>query len=143
MRHKIIITVLALWLCAASAVHAQEPPGHDPIGDALIPPDIVMAHQQALGLSDAQRSAIQADAENAQQHFESAQWQLAAATEKLAAMLKQSHVDQTKALAQLDAVLNLERVIKHTQLTLMIEVKNELTPEQQVQARQFIGGGTK
>jgi Spy/CpxP family protein refolding chaperone len=137
MTHKIIITALALWLCTVNAVHAQATPGPDPIGAALIPPEVVMAHQQELGLSDAQRNAIQTDAEGAQQRFMPAQWRLAAAGEKLAEMLKQSHVDQAKALAQLDAVLNLEREIKHAQLTLMIEVKNVLTPQQQATARQF------
>jgi Spy/CpxP family protein refolding chaperone len=138
MTHKVIIAVLALWLCAANAARAQVTPGPDPIGAALIPPDVVMAHQQELDLSDAQRNAIQTDAQNAQQRFMSTQWQLAAASEKLAEMLKQTRIDQPKALAQLDAVLDLEREIKHTQLTLMIEVKNELTPQQQATARQFV-----
>jgi hypothetical protein len=53
------------------------------------------------------------------------QWQLAAASEKLVGLLKQSQVDQGNALAALDAVLALEREVKHTQLTLMIQIKNE------------------
>jgi Spy/CpxP family protein refolding chaperone len=142
MRYKIVIMV-ALMLCATSAVFAQPPASPDPVGDALIPPEIVMAHQQALNLSDAQRNAIQNDAQSAQEHFMSEQWKLAAASEKLVALLKQTHVDQSKALAQLDAVLGLEREIKHTQLTLMIEVKNELTAEQQALARQFKSAGPR
>ena len=137
MRSKIAITVLALLLCATSAVHAQPPASPDPIGDALIPPEVVMTHQDALGLTDAQRNAIQNDAQSAQEHFMSEQWRLAAASEKLVGLLKQSHVDQSKALAQLDTVLSLEREIKHTQLMLMIEVKNVLTADQQTLARKF------
>lgn len=143
MPHKIIVAALALWLLAASAVYAADTAGGDPMGDALIPPDVVMAHQQALGLSDAQKNAIQASAQSAQQRFTHVQFQLAAATEKLVQMLKQNQVDQSKALAQLDAVLNLEREMKHAQLTLMIQVKNELTPEQQAMARQFAAAGGK
>jgi Spy/CpxP family protein refolding chaperone len=62
---------------------------------------------------------------------------LNAATEKLAGTLRQSHVDSTKAQAELDAVLDLEREIKHAQLTLMIQIKNQLTAEQQATARKF------
>jgi len=137
MTFRKLLAALALSLCMANIADAQATPGPDPIGAALIPPEVVMAHQQELGLSDAQRYAIQMDAVNAQQRFMPAQWRLAAAGEKLAEMLKQSHVDQTKALAQLDTILNLEREIKHTQLMLMIEVKNILTPQQQATARQF------
>jgi len=137
MARKIVVVAVALWLFAASAACAQGNPNADPIGAALIPPDVVMNHQQALGLTDAQKQAIQADAQAAQARFTHVQWQLSAATEKLADLLKQPHVDQSKALAQLDAVLDLERQMKHAQLTLMIQVKNELTPEQQATARQF------
>ena len=40
----------------------------------------------------------------------------------------------------MDAVLDLEREIKHAQLTLMIQVKNELTPEQLATARRIESG---
>ena len=143
MRSKIFITAFALVLCARSAVFAQPPASPDPVGDALIPPQIIMEHQDSLKLTDAQRNAIQSDAQIAQEHFMSEQWRLAAASEKLVALLKQSHIDQSKALAQLDSVLDLERAIKRTQLTLMIEVKNVLTPDQQSMARQFNSGAPK
>jgi hypothetical protein len=87
--------------------------------------------------TDAQRKAIQSDALSAQDKFASLQWQLSGATEKLATLLGATHVEQDRAIAALDAVLALERQLKHTQLTLMIELKNELTPDQQMRARQF------
>jgi len=142
MARKALITILALWLCTANA-QAQDTSGSDPIGSAVIPPDVVMSHQPEIGLSDAQRNAIQTDVQNAQQRFMPEQWKLAAAMEKFAAILRQSHVDQAKASAQLDAVLDLERRIKHTQITLMIEVKNELTPAQQAIARQIVAAGRR
>jgi len=142
MLRKLVITALALafalQLCASSDAFAQESaPAQDPIGAALIAPDVVMAHQEALGLDAAQKSAIQTDMLEAQQRFTSAQWKLNAATEKLAGTLRQSRVDSNKAQAELDAVLDLEREIKHAQLTLMIQVKNQLTAEQQATARKF------
>jgi len=143
MKWICMLMVVALWPCAGAPALGQSTPQSDPIGAALIPPDVVMAHQEALGLSDAQRKAIQADAQSAQQRFTSAQWQLSAATEKLATVLGAAHVDQDRALAALDAVLVLERELKHTQLTLMIEVKNELSADQQARARTFVTNGSK
>lgn len=147
MVHKIVAIAVAVFVVAAGAAYGQGsggspgPGNPDPMSQALIPPDVVMSHQQELDLTDAQTKVIVSDVQLAQQRFTRVQWQLAAATEKLVEILKQPHVDQSKALAQLDAVLNLEREMKHTQLMLMIQVKNELSQDQQVKVRQFMEGG--
>lgn len=133
MRVRLIAIALALGMAGLPPARADAP-SQDPIGGAFIPPEVIMAHQQELNISDQQRSAILADLQSAQQHFTQVQWQLSAATEKLGSIVKAPRVDESKALAQLDSVLNLEREIKRTQLRLMIQVKNELTPDQQVRA---------
>jgi hypothetical protein len=135
--------LFALWLCTGAPAFGENAPGNDPVAATLIPPDVVMAHQEALALTDAQRRAIQSDAQSAQQRFSGLQWQLSAATEKLATVLGATHVEQDRALAALDAVLALERELKHTQLTLMIQIKNELTADQQTRARAFIASASK
>lgn len=154
MRAKIIAFVLALGLCLGGTALAQPGPAgqtvvapagsgepanqrvtpNDPIGDALIPPDVIMSHQGELGLTDQQRKSIESDVTRAQQRFIQIQWQLSAAIEKLASTLSQPRVDQSKAMAQLDVELQLEREAKRTQLGMMIQVKNELTPDQQAKA---------
>jgi hypothetical protein len=135
MKRIHVLVLLAFSLRAVTPAFAQDAPGSDPIAAALISPDVVMRHQAALGLSDVQRKAIQSDALSAQEKFANLQWQLSAATEKLATLLDATHVQQDRAIAALDSVLNLERELKHTQLTLMIQIKNELTPDQQSRAR--------
>jgi Spy/CpxP family protein refolding chaperone len=139
MNRKIGITGLTVFLAMSIGASAQTA-SPDPIRDALIPPDVVMSHQQELGLSDAQRAAIQSDVLIAQGHFIRWQVQLSAATSKLVDILRENRVDQTKALAQMDAVLDLERQVKHAQLTLMIQVKNELTSQQQATAHALEAG---
>ena len=42
------------------------PPAADPLARFLFPPELVMAHQEAIGLTDKQRSAIQAAVKDAQ-----------------------------------------------------------------------------
>jgi Spy/CpxP family protein refolding chaperone len=143
MKRICILMLCALWALAASPARGQSAPGGDPVAAALIPPDVVMAHQEALGLSDAQRKAIQTDAQSAQQRFTTLQWQLSAAMEKLVTLLSATHVDQDRALTALDAVLAQERELKHTQMTLMIQIKNELTADQQTRARTFASNGSK
>ena len=137
MKRIYALVLLAFSLCAVPPALGQDAPGSDPIAAALISPDVVMRHQDALGLSDVQRKTIQSDALRAQEKFASLQWQLSAATEKLATLLDGTHVERDRAIAALDSVLNLERELKHTQLTLMIQIKNELTPDQQSRARQL------
>jgi Spy/CpxP family protein refolding chaperone len=141
MIRTIALAALSLFLALPACVNAQEA-SNDPIRDALIPPDVVMSHQQQLGLSDAQRVAIQSSVLIAQGHFMRWQSQLQAATGKLVGILRQSHVDQTRALAQMDVVLGLEREVKHAQLTLMIQIKNELTPQQQATAHTLVSGAS-
>jgi hypothetical protein len=135
--------LFALWSCTGAPAFGEDTPGNDPVAATLIPPDVVMAHQEALALTDAQRRAIQSDAQSAQQRFSGLQWRLSAATEKLAIVLGATHVEQDRALAALDTVLALERELKHTQLTLMIQIKNELTADQQTRARAFIASAPK
>ena len=139
MPRKLAIAVLALFFAASLSAGAQTP-APDPVRDALIPPEVVMSHQQELGLSDAQRVEIQSDVLTAQAQFMRWQLRLKAATEKLVGSLRQSRIDRTKALAQMDAVLDVEREVKHAQLTLMVQIKNELSPQQQATAHRLASG---
>ncbi len=140
MVRRIVIVLLALFFAASLRVANAQTAPPDPVRDALLPPDFVMDHQQELGLSDAQKKAIIADVQAAQEHFVRSHQQIEAATAKLVDILSQSKIDQAKALAQMDAVLDVEREIKHAQLTLMVEVKNELTAEQQATAHKLEAG---
>jgi hypothetical protein len=132
MRSRTIVAALALIVGPPMAFAADQP--GDPISEVLIPPEIVMAHQQEIDLSDEQRNAIQADVQQAQAQFTPLQWQLSATVERLAGILKQTHVDENEAMAQFEKEQALERQVKQTQLLLMIRVKNELRPDQQLKA---------
>ena len=50
---------------------------------------------------------------------------------KLAKLLAASNVDEEAALKQLDEVLALEKTVKHIHLRVMIQIRNELSAEQQ------------
>jgi len=128
---------LILWILLFRPLAAQQPPD-DPMRDVLFPPEIVMQHQQSLGLSEEQKNTLKTEVRQSQMKFTELQWTLQDEMERLAALLKQSKVDEKQAAAELDKVLAAEREIKRAQLMLLIRIKNNLTPPQQVQLRELI-----
>lgn len=129
--------VIALFFLAAALAAQQSAPGADPIAETLFPPDLVMAHQKAIGLDDAQKNALRAEVLKAQTKFTELQWQLQDHMESLVGLLKQHPAGEAKVLDQLEKVLGSEREIKRTQISLMVRIKNLLTPEQQARLRQL------
>jgi len=124
-----LVTLLAL---ASMPAHADGDPGSnpDPIARLLYPPEALLGHAQELGLDDAQRKAIRTEVVQAQKQFLDAQLTLQEASEGLQRLLQERPVNESKSLAAADQVMSLERTIKRAQLTLLIHLKNLLTPAQ-------------
>ena len=135
MRNKILVWP-AVLLCSLFLA-AQQPPGHDPVIENLFPPELVMAHQKAIDLSDAQRTYIRGELLKAQTRFTELQWQLQDAMESLVSLLKEPSADEPRVMNQLDKVLTAEREIKRTQIGLLVRIKNNLTPDQQVRLQKL------
>lgn len=136
-----ILALLLLLAVAAGAAADEGPrhpgppgppgPGGNPLASKLFPPELVMSHQRELGIDARQRSAIMKAIEATQTHILEVQWQLADESAKLAHLLDAPRVNEKKALAQADRVMNLEREIKKSHLGLLIHIKNTLTAAQQ------------
>jgi Spy/CpxP family protein refolding chaperone len=124
-----IYFLCAFLLFSSPSVLAQQKPD-DPIGENLIPPDLLMRHQQEIGLSADQKEFIKSEVLKAQARFTELQFQLAGEAEALISLVKQDRVDEQQTLSQLDKILALEREIKRAQFALVIRIKNRLTPEQ-------------
>jgi Spy/CpxP family protein refolding chaperone len=136
MPNRIYIWLAAVLLCPVF-VAAQQPTGPDPLTENLFPPELVMAHQKAIDLSDAQKTSIRGELLKAQTRFTELQWQLQDAMEALVSLLKQSPADESQVMSQLDKVLNSEREIKRTQISLLVRIKNKLTPDQQARLQRL------
>jgi len=108
----------------------QPAPGADPIGTKLFPPELIMSHQEELGIEDVQRTAILKEIERAQSQVLQLQWQMHAATEQLAKALDAPKIDESKALAQADKLMTMERDLKRTHLGMLIRIRNLLTDSQ-------------
>lgn len=126
---------LLLLLLVASVAWANE----SDLSENLFAPELIMQHQQALGLSEEQKNFLKTEIRKTQAQLTEMQWKLEDGVEKLAALLKsdQAKLDEQTITAQLDKVLALEQDIKRTQMVLLIRLKNKLTPEQQTRLREL------
>ena len=125
-----ILCICVLLVLAAGAARAQQP-DQDPIGQSFFAPELVIQHQEAIGLSAEQKDFFKGEIRQAQLKFTELQWKLQDEMEKLVSLVKQPRVDEQQALAQLDKVLTAEREIKKEQVTLLVRIKNKLTADQQ------------
>jgi hypothetical protein len=116
------------------------PPAADPLARFLYPPELVMGHQEALGLTDKQRSAIQAAVKEAQGKVLDVQFKMSAEVEKLQHLLQIFTPDEPSVLDEVGRVLTLERDMKLAQMTLMVRIKSQLTERQQGMLDQMRGG---
>src|SRR5215472_5879041 len=148
MKAKIIHLCAVMCLAAALAA-GQQPgpapeargpqPGPDPLGQNFFPPELVMQNQQAIGLTDEQKNYFRTEIRDAQIKFTDLQWKLQDEAEKMMALVKQPHVDEQQALAQLEKVLSVEREVKRAQIALLVHLKNRLSPEQQAKLEEIRG----
>ncbi|UZD22028.1 Spy/CpxP family protein refolding chaperone [Algoriphagus halophytocola] len=121
--------------CCTSLAHAQALTtigySQDPFQKNLFSADRVMEMRSELDLTDAQASKIKKiHSENAGK-FSSLKWDLDEETKKLKELLDQTKIDETAVQKQMDKVLTLENSMKKQQLSTMVAIKNELSPEQQ------------
>jgi Spy/CpxP family protein refolding chaperone len=135
-----VSTFALAFVLSAASLAAQGPPGQrgplagpapDDFGRNFFPPELVMQHQSEIGLQDSQRTALASAIQQAQGKFTDVQWKLSAEGEKMGRLLQPAQVDETQVLEEVDRILALEREMKRTQISLMVRIKNTLTPAQQ------------
>ena len=139
MKRKMKIISAAYILCffisaPFSSLFAQQP---DPFGEAFFPPELIMQNQQAIGLSEEQKTYIISQIQEAQETFTKLNWSLQKEMETLIKLTNQNMADEKKVLEQLDNVLQIEKQVKKAQITLMVRIKNKLTAGQQARLKQI------
>ena len=124
-------TLVALLFAFLAMADSATAPPDDPFARYLYPPDRVMAHAMELGLDDAQKTSIKNEVQKAQGRFVDLQFELQGESEKMVRLLQQKPVDEAGVLAEVDRILALEKDIKKMQISLLVRIKNVLTPAQQ------------
>jgi Spy/CpxP family protein refolding chaperone len=131
VRVSLLLPFALLAVSRAGAQQAPAPPPPDPLAQVLFAPDLVMQHQEDIGLKPEQRASITKAIQDFQTRVVELQWRLQDQSHRLLGMLQKPGVDRAAALAQMDSVLAVEREVKRAHLALLIEIKNTLSPEQQ------------
>jgi len=133
------VCLLAVLANFAACVTRGQQPEQDPIAQSFFAPELVMQHQDAIGLSEEQKTHLKSEIREAQLKFTEWQWKLQDEREKLVGLIKQPHIEEKDALARLEKVLAIEREIKRLQITMLVHIKNNLTPEQQAKLAEIRG----
>ncbi len=132
-RHLILLSFTVLcalaWAQAGRGQAAEA--ANDPIAAQLFPPELVMQYHEEINLTPDQSKAVRGEIQKAQAKFLDMQWDMQSEREKLVLLLKARPVDESAVLIQLDKVLDREREIKKTQISLLVRIKNQLTAAQQ------------
>jgi Spy/CpxP family protein refolding chaperone len=115
----------------------QGPRRDNPIQRFVFPPDLVMSHQDEIGLSAEQREKIIAEVQRLEADLVPLRFEISQTTHRLAELLSAPRVEEEPALALVDRITDLEGEIKKRHLTLVIRTKNLLTPEQQAKLEEF------
>jgi Spy/CpxP family protein refolding chaperone len=133
MKRLLLAAALVSLGVASPPTGAQESSRRpkDPISAQVLPPELILQHQKAIGLTNGQLSAILAEVKRVQGRLLELQWQLKPAVDRMVELMSSVKVDETAAAAQLEQILTIEREMKQLQLEVAVRIKNQLLPEQQ------------
>ena len=105
-------------------------PASSDFSQHLFPPELIMQHQARLKLTEQQRDGIVAEINKLQATATQVQWRVGDESEKLAELLQRETVSEADVLAQAERLIMQETAVKRAQLSMLIRIRNILTPEQ-------------
>lgn len=119
---------------AASSLPAlREPLGA--VESRLFAPELVMQKQAELALDAKQRKTLLAEIERAQTEMTRHRWDLERERETLVKLLDAEPVDEAAVTTSAKRMTDIESRIKAVHLTMLVRVKNTLTPAQKQKLR--------
>tara|TARA_R110000823_G_scaffold139607_7_gene269539 strand:- start:2155 stop:2601 length:447 start_codon:yes stop_codon:yes gene_type:complete len=96
----------------------------------LYPPDLIMRHQETLGISADQRDAMLKLVRAFQDEVAELQWSLQKEQQLMKADLAQDSIDPEAVMPRVERVLAMESEFKRAHFRLLIGIKNALSAEQ-------------
>jgi len=130
IRIRLTLAGLSLILLTSVASAQSQGPQKDPFKGKLFAPNVILQHQDELGLSKEQFSAIRAAVVEVQGAVAEHEWDLREAYMQAMEDLDESPVDERKVLESIQAALLAENEVKKLQVGLLIRLRNLLTDEQ-------------
>ncbi len=122
--------LIVLFACVAVATATAAGPKADMFKGKLFPPNIILEHQAELNLTREQFTAIKAAVVEIQATIAGFEWDMREAQQNIMAELDQSPVNEKRVLEHVSAVLAAENQVKKHQMTMLIRLRNLLTPDQ-------------
>src|ERR1700732_1690713 len=92
-----VLCACALVFLAAGAARGQQP-DQDPIGQSFFAPELVIQHQEAIGLNEEQKTYFKTEIRQAQLKFTELQWKLQDEMERMVSLVKQPRVEVQEGL---------------------------------------------
>ena len=132
MRHgiRMIMPLAALCLVLSSTGAMAQGPQKDVFKGKLFAPNIILEHQDELGLSKEQFTAIRAAVVEVQSNVAEHEWDLREAYQNVMSDLDDSPINEDKVLENVQAALLAENEVKKLQVAMLIKLRNLLTDEQ-------------
>ena len=115
-RRHIVTTLVAGWLGLAPLVAASP----QDLFDELVPPQLVLAHGAALGLSAAQRQTVERIQADLQPRMQLLLREIAQERDALVLLLKPEKPDEAALLAQFERLNTAETGLKRLRLQLSL-----------------------
>lgn len=120
---------VALMIALPLAAHA-EGKDDDWLRGKLFPPDVVLKHQTALKLSDAQRTAIRKEIVAVQAKVATVDFDLMDAAVALQDAIDKTPVDRAFVLDKADKLFEADNRKKRAWIEMLVNIRNLLAPEQ-------------
>jgi Spy/CpxP family protein refolding chaperone len=131
MTMRRLTTLLLVCWSAATTAHAQ--PSRD-LFALLIPPELVLAHAEELGLSAAQRHAVEGIRAELGPRTAPLLQQMRAERDALVELLGKEKPDEAAVLARFERLSAIETDLKRLRLLMSTRTKRVLTADQQARA---------
>jgi Spy/CpxP family protein refolding chaperone len=126
-----LVSAVSPSVTGAAAGAVGDAPQPDELAQNLFPPELVLKYRQEIGLDELQSKSLKDMVQKAQSRFLDLQWDMQSESGKLEHLLRAPRIDENAAIAQADKVLGMEREVKKAQLSLLVRIKNLLSPAQQ------------
>lgn len=124
---KTLVMLTCLVIPALASAQGQE---RDVFKDKLFPPKVILEHQDALGLTKEQFTAIRAAVVEVQGNVAEHEWDLREAYQRVMSDLDESPVDEDRVMENVERALLAENEVKKLQVAMLIRLRNLLTDEQ-------------
>jgi Spy/CpxP family protein refolding chaperone len=128
---RLVASILATWIGLAPAAGAESPRD---LFEQLIPPELVLAEAQAIGLSAKQRQEVQRIQGELQPAMPPLLRRMRQERDALVALLELEKPDEGAVLAQFAKLDAVETELKRVRLQMTVRTKRVLTAEQQAKA---------